>query len=190
MKIIRLNENDIEKLVGKIINEFYLFGKAKLTPDERIANYILEKLEKERPDIQHQFVSHEFNIIDFMGITPIFTSVNSRGVLEGDLFIVDFTNKSARITKNTNGILTGGDFAIAKVYNVHYKSDLGQRRNNIGYTIRMTGDDKPLDIPKSLVRRIYDKVESQYGDIRVFKAQRRIDKGIDDADDLFDQLGQ
>ena len=54
----------------------------------------------------------------------------------------------------------------------------------------MTGDRDPLVIPKSLARRIFDKVEEQYGDIRVFKAQRRIDKGTDDESDLFDQAGQ
>ena len=55
----------------------------------------------------------------------------------------------------------------------------------------MTGDTDALKIPKSLARRIYDKVEEQYGDIRVFKAQRKIDKGVDDDEsELFDQLGQ
>lgn len=186
MKIIRLNENDIEKLVGKIINESRMFGgePPKLSPDERIANYILEKLEKERPDIQHQFLDHTRNINDVYGITV------DRGIMEIDLFRVDFTNKSAPISKNSGGILNGGDFGIVKVYNVHYRSDLGKRNNVIGYAIKMTGDTDPLKIPKSLARKIYDKVEEQYGDIRVFKAQRKIDKGVDDESDLFDQLGQ
>jgi len=188
MKVIRLNENDIEKLVGKIINESRLFGDSeppKLTPDERIANYILEKLEKERPEIQHQFIGHTYNVNNFYDIRA------DRGVLEGDIFRVNFTNKSVGISKNQSGFLTGGDFGVVKVYNVHYKSDLGQRKNVIGYAIKMTGDTDALKIPKSLARRIYDKVEEQYGDIRVFKAQRKIDKGVDDDEsELFDQLGQ
>ena len=188
MKVIRLNENDIEKLVNKIITESHLFGKEgqpkKMSPDERIANYILEKLEKERPDIQHQFVDNTFQVTDFYGIQV------DRGVMEADIFRVNFTNKSVGISKNQSGILVGGDFGIVRVYNVHYRNDLGRRQNVIGYAIKMTGDRDPLNIPNSLVRKIYDKVEEQYGDIRVFKAQRKIDKGVDNEDDLFDQLTQ
>lgn len=190
MKVIRLNGNDIEGLVRKIMDESRLFGgdgeqsTPKLTPDERIATYILEKLEKERPDIQHQFIDYRKNVDNVYGLTV------ERGVMEADLFRVDFNNQSARISWTPNGFLSGGDFGIVRVYNVHYKSDLGKRQNVIGYALKMTGDRDPLVIPKSLARRIFDKVEEQYGDIRVFKAQRRIDKGTDDESDLFDQAGQ
>lgn len=184
MKVIRLNGNDIEGLVRKIMDESRLFSNepGKLTPDERIATYILEKLEKERPDIQHQFVEHTKNVNNFYEITA------DRGVLEADIFRVDFTNQSAKISWSPQGFLMGGDFGVVKVYNVHYKADVGKKKNCIGYALKMTGDKNPLDIPESLVKRIFNKVEEQYGDIRVFKAQRRIDKGTDDESDLFDQL--
>lgn len=187
MKVIRLNGNDIEMLVRKIMTESRLFGDsepAKLTPDERIATYILEKLEKERPDIRHQFIDNTKNVNNIYNITA------ERGVLEADLFRVDFNNQSARITWNPSGFLIGGDFGVVRVYNVHYRSDLGKRQNVIGYAIKMTGDKDTLNIPKSLAKRIYERVEEQYGDIRVFKAQRKIDKGTDDESDLFDQIGQ
>jgi len=187
MKVIRLNENDIEKLVGKIIDESHMFGynkPNKMSPDERIAYYILEKLEKERPEIQHQFVDSQFQVTDFFGI-----QVDS-GVMEADMFRVNFTNKSAGISKNQNGILVGGDFGIVKVYNVLYRSDLGRKKNVIRYAIKMTGDRDALNIPNSLGKKIYNKIEDQYGDIRVFKAQRKIDKVVDDESDLFDELNK
>lgn len=166
----------------KPIQESRLFGEPKKTPDERIGEYILQKIEKERPDIQHQFLDYTKEIDNVYGISV------GRGVMEIDLFRVDFTNKSNRISKNDGGILNGGDFGIVKVYNVHYKSDVGKRKNTVGYAIKMTGDKDPLNLPTSLVRRIYNKIEEQYGDIRVFKTQRKLDKGTDDESDIFDQL--
>jgi len=168
------------------IGESRLFNSepSKLSPDERIANYILEKLEKERPDIQHQFVDHTKNVNNFYDITV------RRGVMEADLFRVDFNNQSARISQNPQGFLIGGDFGVIKVYNVHYRADLGQKTNCVGYAVKMTGEENSLKISESLAKRIFDKVEDQYGDIRVFKAQRRIDKGTDDESDLFDQIGK
>ena len=173
----------------KSISESRLFGgepnkPIKLTPDERIANYILQKLEKERPDVQHQFIDHTKNVHNVYDIE------STKGVLETDLFRVDFSNQSTRITKNNEGFLRGGDFGVVRVYNIFYNKDLGTRTNTIGYAVKMTNDDKPLNIPPSLSKKIYEIVEDQYGDIKVFKNQRRLDKGTDDESDIFDQLTQ
>lgn len=179
MKVVRLNENDIEKLVGKIINESRLFGgePAKLTPDERIANHILEKMEKERPDVRYQFIDHNLEYNNIYGIAGN----------EAKLYRVNFNNKSVPITFNGSNILIGGDFGVVEVRNVEYRSQTG-RGSLRGYAVKLTGDVDPLDIPESLAKKIYLKAKDHYGDIRVFKTTRLLDTGEDSADDLFDQL--
>jgi len=164
------------------IDESRLFGEPKKTADERIAEYILQKLEKERADIQHQFLDYTKNFNNFYG-------VKSNVPLEGDLFRVDFNNKSKKINTDNSGHLRGGDFGVVKVYEPWNRKISEKKLSIRGYGIALTGQE-PLKIKESLVRQIYDKVEEQYGDIRVFKSQRKLDKGTDDESDIFDQLTQ
>ena len=178
-----IESGDLIKYDMNLIKESRLFGEPKKTPDERIAEHLFDKIQKERPDIQHQFIGNEKNVSEFYGITT------NRGVLEADYFRVDFSNKSTRISKNNNGIMQGGDFGIIKVYNPIYRNDLGKKTNVIGYALKLTDENITLGIPRSLVKKIYELVEEQYGDIRTFKTQRKIDTGSDDESDLFDQLG-
>ena len=185
MKIIRLNENDIEKLVGKIINESRMFG-GKPTPDERIAQYLLDKLNKEIPEVQSQFIGYN----EFGGIDDFWGSTAGNGYLEGDIYRVNFQNKSGPIRKTDRGILAGGDFGVAKIYKILFRIESGKRGAAWDYRVMLTGEDKSLDIPQSLAKRIYNKVKEHEGNIRVFKVQRKIDKGVDDETDLFDQLSQ
>jgi hypothetical protein len=154
----------------KPISESRLFGEPKKTADERIAEYILQKLEKERPDIQYQHITREMGYNNFFEI---------KGV-EAEHLRVDFNNKSPKITLDDK-ILQGGDFGVLKVYN--------ESGGVNGYAVKMTGHDV-LDIPHSLAKKIWNRVDSQYDEIKVFKAQRRLDKGTDDESDIFDQLTQ
>lgn len=164
------------------IKESRMFDEPKKSVDERITEHLLNKL-TERPDVQHEFIPHSMGVGNFYEIT------SNQGVLEADIYRVDFKNKSTRISKNSSGFLTGGDFGVLKVYNPSYKKDVGNRTDVIGYAVKLTGDDKPLNIPKSLAKKVYETVEDQFGDIKVYKTQRKIDVGIEnDESDLFDQV--
>lgn len=163
----------------KPIQESRLFGgePPKLSPDERIANYILEKMDKERPEVKFQFIDYK------RGFNHMY---NIKGN-EAKLYRVNFSNNSEPITFNNSNILTGGDFGVVEVRNVYYQQDTGNGSLR-GYAIKLTGDVDPLDIPESLAKKIYLKVKDHYGDIRVFKTKRLLDTGQDNADDIFNQL--
>lgn len=170
----------------KIDEGIFDFFKRTKTPDEKIASHILEKLNKERPDIQHQFIDYK----TFGRITDFWGSTTNNGALEGDVYRVDFQNKSDRITKNNKGFLIGGDFSVAKVYKIYRESESGRRGAAWSYRVKLTDEVNGLDIPDSLAKKIYNKVVEQSGDIRVFKATRKLDLGIDDSSDLFDKLNE
>lgn len=190
MKVIRLNENDIKNLVGKIITESHLFGggkEKKLSPDERIAQHILNKLDKEVPEIQSQFINYK----EHGGFGSIYNV--DKGIfntVEADLYRVNFQNKSRPIGRNSSGVLNGGDFGVVKVYGINFEADSGKKHRVLGYGVKLTTEDKALNIPKSLAKKIYDKVVEQAGEIRVFKTQRLIDRGDNDETDLFEPIGE
>lgn len=167
------------------INEgIFDFFKKKPTPDERIAEHILKKLETEIPRVDYQFIDYP----TFGRLTDIYGIKTNDGTLEAEMFRVDFKNNSNPITKNPNsGFLQGGDFGVCKVSEIRYQRDTGDGWTK-GYGVKLTGEKEALDIPNSLAKKIFEKVKEHQGNFRVFKATRKLDKGDQDETEMFEPL--